>query len=62
MENSLLQMWKDANSPLEYLVTLWITSLAGLTLVGFAGLFYGIVTGQIDFSNATFGIFDTLGN
>jgi predicted benzoate:H+ symporter BenE len=62
MENSLLQMWKDANSPLEYLVTLWITSLAGLTLVGFVGLFYGIITGQTDFSNATFGIFDTLGN
>jgi hypothetical protein len=62
MENSLLQMWKDANSPLEYLITLWITSLAGLALIGFMGLFYGIVTGQTDFSNVTFGIFDTLGN
>jgi hypothetical protein len=62
MENSLLQMWKDANSPFEYLITLWITSLAGLALIGFVGLFYGIVTGQTDFSNVTFGIFDTLGN
>ena len=62
MENSLLQMWKDTNSPLEYLIALWITSLAGFVLIGFMGLFYGIITGQIDFSNATFGIFDTLGN
>lgn len=62
MKNTLLQIWKDANSPLEYLIALWITSLACLTLIGFMGLFYAIITGQTDFSNATFGIFDTLGN
>jgi hypothetical protein len=62
MENSLLQLWKDANSPLEYLIALWISSLATLTLVGFVGLFYGIFTGQVDLSSTTWGIFDTLGN
>ena len=62
MENSLLQLWKDANSPIEYLIALWISSLAILTLVGFVGLFYGIFTGQVDLSSTTWGIFDTLRN
>ena len=47
---------------LEYLIALWITSLATLALVGFVGLFYGIFTGQVDLNSATWGIFDTLGN
>lgn len=58
LNNSIAAIWKEADTPVEYLIALWITLLAGTAVIGFAGLFYGIVTGQTDFSNATFGIFD----
>ena len=61
MENVLLQIWKDAETPLDYFMATWVSGLFALAVVGFVSLAYGIVTGQADFSNATFGIFDTLG-
>lgn len=61
MLKSLQQLWSEATTPLDYVVALWISSLTTLAILGFAGLFYGIITGQVDFENATFGIFDTLG-
>lgn len=62
MLKGLQELWSDATTPTEYLIALWISSLATLTLVGFVGLFYGIFTGQVDLSSTTWGIFDTLGN
>ena len=62
MENVLLQIWKDAETPLDYITATWISGLFGLAIFGFVSLLYGMVTGQVDFSNATFGIFDTLGS
>ena len=61
MLNSLREMWVESNTPIDYVVSLWISSLFVTTLVGFIGLFYRIFTGQVDLNNATFGIFDTLG-
>ena len=39
----------------------WITSLFLLFIVGWTALVVGMITGEADFSNATFGVFDTLG-
>ena len=61
MENVLLQIWKDAETPVDYVMATWVTGLFALAVTGLISLVYGIVTGQADISNATFGIFDTLG-
>ena len=62
MLKSFKQLWLDANGPIDYLVASWITLLFGLFAVSWTSLVFAIVTGQVDLSNATFGIFDTLGN
>lgn len=61
MLKSFKELWLDANTPIDYVVASWITLLGGLFLVSWTSLVFGIVTGQVDLSNATFGIFDTLG-
>ena len=40
----------------------WVSSLFLLFIVGWLTLVLGIITGEADFSNATFGVFDTLGS
>jgi len=39
----------------------WVSSLFLLFIVGWSTLVIGIITGQADLDNATFGVFDTLG-
>ena len=39
----------------------WVSSLFLLFIVGWFGLVIGLIIGQADFDNATFGVFDTLG-
>ena len=58
MNGVLKEMWKDANTPLDYIIVFWIYGLLGLFGIGMIGLLYGMITGQADVSNATFGIFD----
>lgn len=40
----------------------WVSSLFLLFIVGWLTLVIGLITGEADFSNATFGVFDTLGS
>jgi hypothetical protein len=40
----------------------WVSSLFLLFIVGWITLVVGLITGQADFDNATFGVFDTLGS
>lgn len=60
--NTLVELWKESNTPLEYLTTLWVTSLAVLAFSGIGVMIFELITNPSQFSNATFGIFDTLGN
>lgn len=46
---------------LDIILKAWIAGLMILFVVGFTGLIWGIVSGEADIQNATFGIFDTLG-
>lgn len=39
----------------------WVTGLFLLFVVGFITLVYGLLSGEADLNNATFGVFDTLG-
>lgn len=64
MKNLLLEIWKDKLSDyviLDYTYKIWITALLALFTIGFVTILYGLISGEADVSNATFGIFDTLG-
>ena len=59
--NILLEIWKDKLSDyviMDYIAKIWITGLLLLFVVGFATLMYGIISGEADIQNATFGVFD----
>ena len=64
MKTVFLEIWNDKLSDyvvLDYLYKIWITGLLGLFVIGMGTLLYGIISGEGDIQNATFGIFDTLG-
>lgn len=47
---------------LDIVIKAWIAGLLVLFTVGFVSIIYGIISGEADIQNATFGVFDTLGN
>ena len=62
--NILVEIWKDKLSDyviMDYIAKIWITGLLFMFVLGFTALMYGIISGEADVQNATFGIFDTLG-
>jgi hypothetical protein len=59
--NTLVDLWKDAKTPLDYVLTTWVTGLAVLAFTGIGVIVFELITNPLQFSNATFGIFDTLG-
>ena len=46
---------------IDIILKAWIAGLMALFVVGFALVMYGIISGEADIENATFGVFDTLG-
>jgi hypothetical protein len=54
MKTLLLQIWKDTNP----IVALWVYSLMFMASTGILFMFYGLLSGEIDTSRVTFGIFD----
>ena len=50
----LMKIWQT-------ILFVWVTGLFLLFLVGWTTLVYGLISGEADFNNATFGVFDTLG-
>ncbi len=59
--NTLVDLWKEAKTPLDYVLTTWVTGLAVLAFTGIGVMVFEMITNPLQFSNATFGIFDTLG-
>jgi cbb3-type cytochrome oxidase subunit 3 len=62
--NILLEIWKDKLSDyviMDYIAKIWVTGLLFMFVLGFVAIMYGIISGEADIQNATFGIFDTLG-
>ena len=62
--NILVEIWKDKLSKIcdnGCYFKFWITGLLLLFVVGFTCTMYGIISGEGDVQNVTFGIFDTLG-
>jgi hypothetical protein len=60
--NPLAELWRDADNLLDYTIALWITALGILAVSGILALIYQLFTDPASFSNATFGVFDTLGS
>lgn len=58
MNNSLFQIWKDANQPVDYAVAAWVTLLFGIASVGFGKVIFELITNPEQFKSITFGIFD----
>ena len=58
----MVDMWNDARTVNEKIVAVffstWITILLVMFYVGMTSLIYGLITGEADIANATFGIFD----
>jgi len=46
---------------IDVVLKLWVAGLFGLFVLGMISILYGIISGEADIQNATFGIFDTLG-
>jgi len=60
LNNSIVELWKEANSFLEYLVAFWITGLAVLAIGGWITLVtYWIMNPGI-WDGVQFGIYDYL--
>ncbi|MDC6464801.1 hypothetical protein PQZ39_00055 [bacterium] len=51
----------ESQTVLDYFLLLWIHLLAALTVSGFGKIIYELIFHPSTFSNATWGIFDTLG-
>ena len=45
----------------QTILFVWVTGLFLLFIVGWTTLVYGLLSGEADLNNATFGVFDTLG-
>ena len=58
MKGQLKELWEEANTPLDYVIALWIYGLVGLSAIGIAKVLFEIVANPSQFNNITFGIFD----
>ena len=58
LNNPITELWKDANSPIEYVVALWVTGLATLAVTGWIYLVSNFILNPSMFNNVSFGVFD----
>ena len=61
MIKSYIEFWKEAETPLDYVINVWVTALVALAITGLGKALFELITNPSQFSNATYGIFDTLG-
>jgi len=61
VHNPIAMIWKEAESLLDYTIALWLTALAILAVSGILVMIFELITNPSSFSNASFGVFDTLG-
>ena len=61
MIKSYIEFWKEAETPLDYVINVWVTALGALAITGLGKALFELITNPSQFSNASYGIFDTLG-
>jgi len=60
----IVEIFKEKMSDyivLDIILKIWLAGLLSLFVLGMGTLIYGIISGEADVQNATFGVFDTLG-
>ncbi len=60
----IVEIFKEKMSEyivLDIILKIWLAGLLSLFVLGMGTLIYGIISGEADVQNATFGVFDTLG-
>lgn len=63
MKTVLLTIWNDKMSPypiLDYTFKFAAYGLLSMWVLGMSVLLYGLISGEADIQNATFGVFDYL--
>ena len=58
MNNELLNMWKQAESPVDYMIVAYIWLLIGAATISWGSIVYLLLTEPERFSNITFGLID----
>jgi len=58
LNNPFMEIWKEASSPLEYLVALWISGLAVLAVGGWLVLVIRFIFNPSMFNGVSFGLID----
>lgn len=58
LNNDIVNLWKEASSPLEYLVALWISGLAVLAIGGWFTLVVKWIMNPLMFDGVSFGLID----
>lgn len=61
MLQTYIDFWKEAETPLDYVINVWVTALGAIAITGLGKALFELITNPSQFSNATYGIFDTLG-
>jgi len=61
MLQAYIDFWKEAETPLDYVINVWVTALGAIAITGLGKALFELITNPSQFSNATYGIFDTLG-
>ena len=58
LNNSLTDVWKEAKTPLDYLLALVVSALTALALTGIGKMLFELITNPSQFDNTSYGIFD----
>lgn len=58
MNNTLFELWEEAETSVDYIIALWITLLFCTAAVGLTAILFKLITNPKSFSNITYGIFD----
>lgn len=56
--NAFVKLWKDANSPLDYMISFWISGLAVLAIGGWFTLVVNFIINPTQFNGVTWGLID----
>jgi len=58
LNNTVMGIWREANSPLEYLIAFWISGLAVLAIGGWFTLVVNWIMNPSMFDGVKFGLID----
>lgn len=58
MIQTLSNLWKEAKTPTDYIVAMWIYLLLGLFSVSWISIVLKFITNPSEFNNITFGLID----